>query len=115
MTTYAITVLCIIVSSAAIMFLIFYRIKALNPKTLLSIMIASMISAFTLPGIFYLMSAFGLFNMKSSEIIMAVLAAIAIYILFVFILSLIISYIVPKISIGSKNAVGTVPEAAAGE
>jgi tetratricopeptide (TPR) repeat protein len=115
MLFYAIAVLCVIVFSAAIMFLVFYRNKVLNVKTLVSIVCASLISAFALPGIFYLISSYKNVSMDSAALDLATAATVCVYILLVFILSLIISYIVPKISLPSKRTDMLAAEAAAGE
>ena len=115
MQTYAIAVLCVIVFSAAIMFPVFYRRKVLNLKTLISVTSASLICAFALPGLFYLISSYKNVDANSSALIITTVATVCAFIVFVFILSLIISYIVPKIVLASKKADMLAVEAAAGE
>lgn len=115
MLTYAIAVLCVIVFSAAIMFPLFYRRKVLNFKTLVSVVSASLISAFALPGMFYLISSYKNADMNSSALIIATVATVGAFILLVFILSMMISYIVPRIALTSKKTNMLAAEAVASE
>jgi len=115
MLIYAIAVLCVIVFSAAIILLVFYRRKVLSFKTIVSVMSASLISAFALPGIFYLISSYYNVDKNSSALIIATVATVGAYILLVFILSLIISYVVPKFSLTSKKTDMLAAEGVAGE
>jgi len=115
MLVYAIAVLCVIVFSAAIMVPVFYRRKVLSFRTLVSVVSASLISAFALPGIFYLISSYKNIDMNSSALIIATTGAVGAYILIVFILSLIISRIVPKIALTSKKTDMLAAEGVAGE
>lgn len=103
MDIYAVAVLCAIVFSGAIMFVIFYRMKVLNSKTLVSIVIASLISALALPGIFYLISSYKKVNMKSSTLLVATLISAVAYIILVFIMSLITSYIFSRIAVKPRK------------
>ena len=103
MDIYAVAVLCAIVFSGAIMFVIFYRMKVLNSKTLVSIVIASLISALALPGIFYLISSYKKVNMKSSTLLVATLISAVAYIILVFIMSLITSYIISRIAVKPRK------------
>lgn len=103
MDIYAVAVLCAIVFSGVIMFLIFYRMKVLNSKTLVSIVIASLISALALPGIFYLISSYQKVNMKSSTLLIAVLISVVAYIILVFIMSLITSYIISRVALKPRK------------
>ncbi len=115
MQIYAIAVLCVIVFSAAILFPVFYRKKVMNFKILVSVVSASLISAFALPGMFYLISSYINVDMNSSALIIATVATAVAYILLVFILSLMISFIVPKIAFTSKKTDMLAAEAVAGE
>lgn len=96
-TSYTIAVTCAIVVSAVLMFLIFSRLKLLNFRVLLSIMLASLISAIALPGIFYIISA----NKNGADefytLLLVTVITIAIYIILAFILSMIISHTVPGV------------------
>lgn len=103
MPTYAIAVLCTVIVSAAILFLIFLRMKILNVKTLLSVVLASVTAALALPGIFSILSSYKKGGMEPSVLILIAAAALAVYILLAFILSLLIAHIVPRIGTKKKK------------
>lgn len=104
MQMYAIAVVCAIIVSGAIMLLVCYRTKMLDIKTLVSITFASLISAFSLPIVFNLISSYRDNDLKSSALIFVTLAATATFIILVLILSMLISFVVPKISVRYKNS-----------
>ncbi len=104
MQMYAIAVVCAVVISGAIMLLICYRAKVLDMKTLMSIAFASIISAFSLPVIFNLISSYRNFNLKSSALIFVTLAAFATFIILVIILSVLISFFIPRIGARLKKS-----------
>jgi hypothetical protein len=101
MPAYAIAVTCVVAASSVLLFLIFYRMKVLNFKTLLSVILASLISALGLPAVFGLVSSGmgGSFDFTSP--LVTLLVSIAAYLLIVVILSLIISFVIN--GAGSKN------------
>ncbi len=115
MLIYAIAVICVIVFSAAILIPVFYRKKVLNIKTLISVVSASLISAFAMPGMFYLISSYKNVDMNSSALIITTITTVGAFILLVFILSMMVSYIVPQITFTSKKTNFLSAEAAAGE
>lgn len=94
MPAYAITVTCVVAASSVIVFLIFYRMKVLNFRTLFSVTLASLITALGLPALFSAVSSGmdGSFEIASPLIVLMV--SIAAYLLIVVILSLIISFII---------------------
>ena len=97
MQIYTIAVTGAIVVSAAIMFLIFSRLKILSFKTLLSVSVSSLISAIALPGIFNLISTNTDGAVAFHTLLQVTAATMAIYAMCTFILSMMISYILPKI------------------
>lgn len=94
MPAYAITATCVVAASSVIVFLIFYRIKVLNFRTLLSVTLASLITALGLPVLFSLVSSGmdGSFDSASPSV--TLLITVAAYLLIVVILSLVISFII---------------------
>ncbi|NLV37273.1 MAG: hypothetical protein GXY17_11435 [Clostridiaceae bacterium] len=101
MQIYAIAVICAIVISGAIMLLLCYRAKLLEIKTLVSITFASLVTAFSLPVVFNLISSYKGNDLRSSALVFVTLAAFATFVILILILSVLISFIVPKI--GSKS------------
>ncbi len=94
MPAYAITATCVVAVSSVIVFLIFYRMKILNLRTLLSVALASLITALGLPALFSLVSSGmdGSFAFASPSV--TLLVSVAAYLLIVVILSMIISFII---------------------
>ncbi len=103
MQIYAIAVVCAIVISGAIMLLVYYRTKVLDVKTLVFITFASLVSAFSLPLIFKMISSYRDTALKSSALVFVMLAAFVTFMILVLILSLLISYLVPKIGARFKK------------
>lgn len=105
MQLYAIAVICAVVISGAIMILLCYRAKLLDIKTLASITLVSLVSAFSLPAIFDLISSsYKDIDLRSSALVFVTLAAFATFIILVLILSVLISFIVPKIGVKLKDS-----------
>lgn len=94
-TTYAIAVICAIVVSSVFMFLIFNRMRLLNFRLLLAVTLASLISAITLPGVFNAISANNSGASEFKNLLAVMVFSVAVYILLAFIMSLIISRVVP--------------------
>ncbi len=110
MLIYTIAVTCAIAVSTVIMFVILNRLKTLSIKALLSITLASLISAISLPGIFNIVSANGN-NVEFSTLVLTTAATSAIYILLAFILGVIISRIVPDIAVKPQISEARILEA----
>lgn len=113
MSTYAVAVICAIVVSSVFIFLIFNRMKLLNFRILLSVTIASLISAITLPGVFNAISANNSGASEFKTLLAIMIISVAVYILLSFIMSVIISHVIPG-KIGKKetsdsNRTETVP------
>lgn len=108
MPAYAITVTCVVAVSSVIVFLIFYRMKVLNFRTLISVTLASLITALGLPALFSLVSSGmdGSFDFASPAV--TLLVSVAAYLLIVVILSMIISFIIN--GAGSKQKKKDAPE-----
>jgi len=94
MVTYTTAVICAIVISSVLVFLISIRFKLLNFKILLSGTLASLISAIALPVIFKIISANKSGATEFSTLLTIMIISIAIYLILAFILSLIISHII---------------------
>jgi hypothetical protein len=97
MTIYIITVICTILVSSAVIFLLMHRSKLLDFKTLSFIMIASLISAVALPGIYVAVFSYAGSDMESSAVAILMAVIFAIFTVIVFILGLAISRIAPRI------------------
>lgn len=95
---YTIAVTGAIVISAIMMFLIFSRLKLLNFMILLSITLASLISAIALPGIFNIISSNKNGTDTFTTLLLVTTATVAIYVMLAFVLSLIISRSISWIS-----------------
>ncbi|MEN6315620.1 MAG: hypothetical protein ABFD25_15405 [Clostridiaceae bacterium] len=102
MSTYAIAVICAIAVSSVFIFLIFNRMKLLNFRILLSVTIASLISAITLPGVFNAISANNNGDSEFKTLLAIMIISVAVYILLSFIMSVIISHVIPG-KIGKKE------------
>lgn len=110
MPAYAITVTCVVAVSSVIVFLIFYRMKLLNLKTLFSVTLASLVSALGLPAVFGLVSGVMYGDTRTDSPAITLLVSIACYLLIVAILSVVISLVINgagtkrKEQDGSENA-----------
>lgn len=94
MPAYAITVTCVVAVSSVMVFLIFYRMKVLNFKTLLSVTLASLVSALGMPAVFSLVSNAMNGSAANASSVVTLLVSLAVYLLIVVILSIIISFII---------------------
>ncbi len=101
MPEYAITVTCVVAASSVIVFLIFYRMKVLNFRTLLSVTLASLLTALGLPVLFGLVSSGMNGSIDSASPSVTLLITVAAYLLIVVILSMVISFIIN--GIGTKK------------
>jgi hypothetical protein len=111
MPAYAITVIGVVAVSSVIISLIFYRMKVLNFRTLLSVTLASLITALGLPALFSLVSSCmdASFDFASSTV--TLLITVAAYLLIVVILSMVISFIIN--GTGAKKQVPDASESGA--
>lgn len=101
MVIYVITVICTILVSSAVIFLLMHRSRLLDFKTLSFIMIASLISAIALPGIYGVVFRYAGSDMESSTVAILIAAIFAIFTLVIFILGLAVSRIAPRIGAAS--------------
>ncbi|MGE5614396.1 MAG: hypothetical protein ACM3XR_08315 [Bacillota bacterium] len=115
MTIYVITVICTILISSAVIFLIMYRSRLLDFKTLVFIMIASMISAVVLPAIYNAVFSYAGGDLELSTVAVLIAAVFAIFTVVVFILSLMVSRIAPRFGAasGKRGSLEAEPAAAA--
>ncbi len=102
MPIYPIAVACTIVVSAAVLLLVFSRLKLLNRRILLSVTLSSMICAMALPGIFYAVSGSRNGTDELSAMLFVAAIAVALYVTLAFILSVVVSYVIP--AAGSQTA-----------
>lgn len=115
MPIYTIAVTFAIGISAVIMFLIFSRLKLLDFRILLSVTLASLISAIALPGIFNIISVNKNGAVEVATLLPVTIASIAIYVMLAFILSMIVSCTIPRLGIKSEASEFQVSEAISSE
>lgn len=94
MPAYAIAATCVVAVSSVIVFLVFYRMKVLNIRTLISVTLASLITALGLPVLFRLVSSGMDAGFDSASPSVTLLITVAAYLLIVVILSVVISFII---------------------
>lgn len=113
MPIYTAAITSVIVVSAVIIFLVFNKLKILSFKTLLSITLASLICAISLPGIFNIISS--RLNGLAEKLLLITVATAAIYIVLAFILSMIISRVIPGLGAVPKTTKSLISEAGLSE
>jgi hypothetical protein len=103
MPVYMIISVCTVAVSGIIMSVIFHRLKVFNFRTIASVTLASLITALVMPGIFSALSA-GENDTDASFLLIITIAAFVAYMAIVFILSILISYLVPNSKTDKKAA-----------
>ncbi len=104
MPDYMIAVICTVAVSGIIMSAVFHRLKVLNFRTVASVTLASLITAVILPGIFNTLSASESGGTDASFLLIITISAFVAYMFIVFILSVLISCLVPKIKTRKSGA-----------
>ncbi len=94
MPAYVVTVIGVVAVSSVVISLIFHRMKVLNFRTLLSVTLASLITALGLPSLFSLVSSGMDASFASASSTVTLLITVAAYLLIVAILSMVISFII---------------------
>jgi hypothetical protein len=114
MTTYVITVICTIALSSTVIFPLMHRSKMLDFKTLAFIMIASLISAVALPGIYSAVFGFAGSDIESAVIAVLMAVTFVIFTAVVFILGLAVSRIASRAGAasGEQDTLAADPAAA---
>jgi hypothetical protein len=97
MTIYIIAVICTILVSSAVIFLLMNRSRLMDLKTLAFIMIASLISAVALPVIYGVVFRYAGNDMGPSTVAVLMAAVFVIFAVIVFVLSLAVSRIAPRV------------------